>query len=130
MMGSPRIIRTDGSPHLDASVRQWFGDSIGHWEGETLVVDTTNFNDQPPLARNSSRNLHVTERLTRVSENTIQYQFTVSDPATWKDSWSGEYPIQRIKGPIYEYACQEGNYGMSNILSGARAAEKDAQAKR
>jgi hypothetical protein len=130
MMGSPRIIRTDGTPHIDPSIRQWFGDSIGHWEGETLVVDTTNFNDTPPLGRNSTRNLHVVERFTRVSEKQIKYQFTVSDPATWKDSWSGEYMIQQFKGPIYEYACQEGNYGMPNILSGARQAEREAAGKK
>ncbi len=130
MMGSPRIIRTDGTPHIDASIRQWFGDSIGHWEGDTLVVDTTNFNDQPPLGRNATRNLHVVERFTRVSEKQIKYEFTVSDPSTWKDSWSGEYMIQKFAGPIYEYACQEGNYGMPNILSGARQAEREAAGKK
>ena len=129
MMGGARIIPTDGRPHLNASIRQWYGDSIGHWEGETLVVDSTNFNDQPPLGRGSSRNLHVTERFTRVAEGSIKYEFTVSDPSTWEQSWSGEYPIQKIKGPIYEYGCQEGNYGMPNILSGARAAEREAAAK-
>ncbi len=124
MMGGARIIRTDGSPHIPSVIRQWFGDSIGHWEGETLVVETTNFTDQPPLGRSSTRDLKVTERFTRVAEGTIQYDFTVSDPNTWKDSWSGSYPIQKFKGPIYEYACQEGNYGMPNILSGARALEQ------
>jgi len=129
MMGGARIIPTNGKPHLDASVRQWYGDSIGHWEGETLVVDSTNFNDQPPLGRGATRNLHVTERFTRISPEVIKYEFTVTDPSTWEQSWSGEYPIQRIDGPIYEYACQEGNYGMPNILSGARAAEREAAAK-
>ncbi|MEO5924263.1 MAG: hypothetical protein ABIR70_10590 [Bryobacteraceae bacterium] len=124
MMGGARIIRTDGTPHIPSAIRQWFGDSIGHWEGETLVVETTNFTDQPPLGRSSTRDLKVTERFTRVAEGTIQYDFTVSDPNTWKDSWSGSYPIQKFKGPIYEYACQEGNYGMPNILSGARALEQ------
>ncbi len=129
MMGGARIVRTDGRPHLTDAIRQWYGDSIGHWEGETLVVDTTNFTDQPPLGRGSSRNLHVTERFTRVAEGSIKYEFTVSDPSTWEQSWSGEYAIQKIKGPIYEYACQEGNYGMPNILSGARAAEREAASK-
>jgi hypothetical protein len=130
MMGGARIIRTDGSGHIPASIRQWYGDSIGHWEGDTLVVDTTNFTDQPPLGRGSTRDLHVTERFTRIGDGTIQYGFTVSDPNTWKDSWSGEYPLQKFAGPIYEYACQEGNYGMPNILSGARAAERAAAEKR
>jgi hypothetical protein len=129
MMGDPRIIRTDGSGHLPESVRQWHGDSIGHWEGETLVVETTNFNDQPPIARGATRNVKVIERFTKVSADTIRYQFTVSDPAAWKDSWSGDYPIKQFTGPIYEYACQEGNYGMPNILSGARAAERKAAGK-
>ena len=130
MMGGARIIRTDGSPHLDASVRQWYGDSIGHWEGDTLVADTTNFTDQPPLGRGASKNLHVTERFTRTSKDMIKYEFTVSDPSTWEQSWSGEYFIQKIDGPIYEYACQEGNYGMPNILSGQRAVEREALAKK
>jgi len=130
MMGGARVVRTDGSPHISPQIRQWYGDSIGHWEGETLVVDTTNFNDQPALGRNSTRDLHVTERFTRTAENTIRYQFTVSDPNTWKDSWSGDYPIQKFAGPIFEYACQEGNYGMPNILSGFRAAERAAAGKK
>lgn len=129
MMGGARIIRTDGSPHLDASVRQWYGDSIGHWEGDTLVTDTTNFTDQPPVGRGASRNVHVTERFTRTSNDIIMYQFTVSDPSTWEKSWSGEYPIQKIEGPIYEYGCQEGNYGLANIITGARATEREAAAK-
>ncbi|MEP7352101.1 MAG: hypothetical protein ABI824_02615 [Acidobacteriota bacterium] len=130
MMGGARIIRTDGSKHLDPAIRQWYGDSIGHWEGETLVVDSTNFNDQPAFGRGATKDLHVTERFTRISEDTIKYQFTVSDPNTWEQAWSGEYPIRKFAGPIYEYACQEGNYGMPNILSGAREAEKQAAAKR
>jgi hypothetical protein len=129
MMGNARVIRTDGSGHVPSAIRQWYGDSIGHWEGETLVVETTNFNDQPAFARNSTRDLKVIERLTRVGENEIRYQFTVSDPNTWADSWSGEYSIKKFAGPIFEYACQEGNYGMPNILSGARAAERAAASK-
>jgi len=128
MMGGARIIRTDGSPHLDASVRQWYGDSIGHWEGDTLVTDTTNFTDQPPLGRGTGKSLHVTERFTRTSPTMIKYEFTVTDPTVWEQSWSGEYSIQKIDGPIYEYGCQEGNYGLPNILSGARAAEREVAA--
>jgi hypothetical protein len=129
MMGDARIIRTDGSGHIHPNIRQYHGDSIGHWEGETLVVETTNFNDSPPLGRGATRDLKVIERFTRVAEDTIQYEFTVFDPNTWVEPWSGSYPIQKFDGPIYEYACQEGNYGMPNILSGARAAEREAAAK-
>jgi hypothetical protein len=129
MMGGARIVHTDGRPHLNPAIRQWYGDSIGHWEGETLVVDSTNFTDQPALGRGATRNLHVVERFTRAAEGVIKYEFTVSDPSTWEQSWSGEYSIQKIKGPIFEYGCQEGNYGMPNILSGARAAEREAASK-
>jgi len=128
MMGGARVIRTDGSPHIDANIRQFYGDTIGHWEGETLVADTTNFNDQPVLAMGTTRNLHVTERFTRISDKLVKYEFTVSDPTVWEESWSGEYPIQVIDGQTFEFACPEGNYGMRNVLSGARAAEREAAA--
>jgi hypothetical protein len=128
MIHDTRVIPTDGRPHVADNIRQWFGDSVGHWEGDTLVVDTTNFNDQPAVGRGASRNLHVIERFTRTGPETVLYQFTVSDPSTWEKSWSGEYPLGKIKGDVYEYACQEGNYGMANILSGARADERKAAA--
>jgi len=127
MIHDVRIIPTDGSPHLASNVRQWFGDSRGHWEGDTLVVDTTNFTNRTAF-RGSSENLHVVERFSRTADDRILYQFTVDDPSTWETSWSGEVPMTKIDGPIYEYACHEGNYGMRNNLSGARAAEKTAQA--
>jgi hypothetical protein len=123
-----RLIPIDGSPHLAAKVRQWFGDSRGHWEGETLVVDTTNFTDRTAF-HGASQNLHVVERFTRQGDDQILYQFTVDDPSTWATSWSGELPMSKIDGPIFEYACHEGNYGMRNNLSGARAEEKAAQGK-
>jgi hypothetical protein len=129
MIHDVRIIPTDGRAHAPDSIRQFFGDSVGHWEGDTLVVDTTNFNDMPPVGRGASRNLHVVEKFTKTGPETVLYQFTVSDPSTWEKSWSGEYPLGKIDGAIYEYACQEGNYGMANILSGARADEKKAAAK-
>jgi hypothetical protein len=122
MIHDVRAIPTDGSPHLPSNVRQWFGDSRGHWEGDTLVVDTTNFTDKTAF-HSASENLHVVERFTRTGPDTILYQFTVDDPTTWASSWSGEYEMTRIDSPIYEYACQEGNYGMANNLSGARAEE-------
>jgi hypothetical protein len=130
MIHDVRVIPTDGRAHAPENVRQWFGDSVGHWEGDTLVVDTTNFNDQPPVGRGASRNLHVIEKFTKTGPETLMYQFTVSDPSTWEQSWSGEYPMGKIDGAIYEYACQEGNYGMANILSGARADDKKAAAKK
>jgi hypothetical protein len=90
-MGGARIIHTDGRPHLNAAIRQWYGDSIGHWEGETLVAETTNFTDQPALGRGATRNLRVTERFTRVAEDAIQDEFTVSDRSTWEPSGGGEF---------------------------------------
>lgn len=125
MIHDVRIIPTDNSPHLPAQIRQYLGDSRGHWEGDTLVVDTTNFTDKTAL-RGSSENLHVVEKFTRTDPNTILYQFTVDDPSTWAKPWSGEVTMSKIDGPIFEYACSEGNYGMRNNLSGARAAEKKA----
>ena len=130
-----RMIPLDGHPHLSPSIHQLGGDSRGHWEGDTLVVDSTNFNDQtnfrgpPSQARQdifSDANLHVVERFTLTSPNTIIYRFTVTDPTVWTKPWSGELIMNRTKGPIYEYACHEGNYGLANILAGARAAEKAA----
>jgi hypothetical protein len=126
MIHDVRIIPTDGRPHVPQNIRQWMGDSRGHWEGDTLVVDTTNFTDRTAF-RNSTEKLHVVERFTRADENTIKYEFTVSDPATWEKSWSAEILMTKINSPIYEYACQEGNYGMANILSGARSEEKKAE---
>jgi hypothetical protein len=124
MIHDTRIIPTDGSPHLPENIRLLMGDSRGHWEGNTLVIDTTNFTDRTAF-RNSGENLHVIERLTRTSDKTLLYQFTIDDPKTWAKPWSAEVAWEAINNPIYEYACQEGNYGMANILSGARAAEKE-----
>ena len=128
MIHDVRIIPTDGSAHPPSSVRQLLGDSRGHWEGNTLVVDTTNFSGQTAF-RGSDENLHVIERFTRTDPDTVLYQFTVDDPTTWAQPWSGEVPISKIDGPIFEYACSEGNYGMRNNLSGARAAEKQTAQK-
>jgi len=123
MIHDVRMIPTDNSAHLPSNVRQWMGDSRGHWEGDTLVVDTTNFTDKTAF-RGSSQNLHVVERFHRVDANTVLYQFTVDDPSTWAHSWSAEIPMTKVDGPVFEYACHEGNYGMANNLSGARAEEK------
>jgi len=121
-----RMIRLGNTPHLPSDVRQWLGDSRGHWEGNTLVVETTNFTDE---ARGSTfqyatKNMKLVERFTRVSDRTIDYQFTVSDPGTWTRPWTAKLPWNRIDGLIYEYACHEGNLGMEHMLSAARAAER------
>ena len=121
----PRLIATSGRPHLSAHIRQWAGDSRGRWQGDTLVVDTTNFNGKGAFQASSS-SLHVVERFTRVSADRILYQFTVDDPNTWTRPWSAEIPMMRVQGPLYEYACHEANYGLAHILSGARFTDKDA----
>ncbi len=125
MVHQVRWIPVDGSPHLPADVRQWAGDSRGHWEGDTLVVDTTNFNDQVSF-RGSDRNLHLVERFTRVDADTIMYRFTIDDPTAFTKSWTVELPFVTSPGPLYEYACHEGNLGMTGILSSARTDEKKA----
>lgn len=120
-----RHIPTDGSAHLPSHIRQWMGDSRGHWEGDTLVVDTTNFTDLTAF-RGSDRNLHLTERLTLSDPDTILYRFTVDDPTAFTRPWTGEIPMVRAKGPLFEYACHEGNTGLRGILSSARSDERQA----
>jgi hypothetical protein len=122
-----RIIPTDGRPHIPQSIRQWYGDSVGHWEGNTLVIDTTNFTDKNPFL--GAQNVHMIERLKRADEDTILYQFTVEDPGMWTKPWSGELPITKIDGQLYEYACHEANYPLANTLRGARVAEAEAAKK-
>jgi hypothetical protein len=125
MIHDIRIIPLDGRPHIPANIRQWLGDSRGRWEGNTLIVDTTNFSDKTNVS-GSDENLHVIERFTRTSESTIMYEFTVDDPTAFTRVWKGEVPLTTAPGPIYEYACHEGNYAMEGILKGARAQEKAA----
>ena len=136
MIHSARTIWLDGRPHVAANIQELAGDSRGHWDGDTLVVDTTNFSDKtnfrgpPATARQdifSSPQLHVVERFTRTSDDTIVYRFTVEDPGTWTKPWSGEMVVRKTKGPIFEYACHEGNYGLVDILEGARRAEAKAK---
>ncbi len=122
MVHDVRIIRTDGSPHPPAAIRKWMGDSIGHWEGNTLVVDTSNFTDKTRF-RGSGENLHVMERFMRIDQNTILYRVTIDDPESFSKPWTLEYPFLATAGPIYEYACHEGNYAMPDILGGARRQE-------
>ncbi len=116
-----RMIRLNGK-HIAPDIRLWFGDSIGHWEGDTLVIDTTNFSEKVNY-RGSTSALHVVEKINRVDADTLRYQFTVEDPNTWAKPWSGEYFITKTNDRVFEYACHEGNLGMANILSGARADE-------
>jgi len=125
MIHDVRIIPLDGRPHLPANIRQWMGDSRGRWEGNTLVVDTTNFTNKTNFS-GSDENLHVIERFTRIGENTILYEFTIDDPTAFARPWKGEVPLTKAPGPIYEYACHEGNYALTDILKGARAQEKAA----
>jgi hypothetical protein len=121
MVHDARIVRMN-SQHLPPTIRKWMGDSIGRWEGDTLVVDTTNFTDKTRY-RGSSPNLHIVERFTRTAPNTLLYRFTVEDPDTWTTPWTGEYTWPATDEMIYEYACHEGNYAMGNILRGARLKE-------
>ena len=123
MMHDARIIPLSVRPHLPQNVRQWFGDSRGRWEGNTLVVETTNFTDKTNF-RGSGQNLRLIERFTRVDPDTLLYQFTVDDPQSFQRPWSAEIPMKRAKGPIFEYACHEGNYSIVNTLTAARAEEK------
>jgi hypothetical protein len=122
-----RVIPTDGRPHISPNIRQWQGDSVGRWEGNTLVVDTTNFTSVTANFRGSSDKLHLVERFTRASADTLIYQFTVEDPTTWARPWTVEIPMTMTKGLIYEWACHEGNTMISNILRGARVAEEEAR---
>jgi len=123
-----RVIPTDGRPHAPREVRMVNGDSVGHWEGDTLVVETTNFTDLTSY-ENTTPNLRLTERFTRTAPNMLMYEWTVYDPETFTKPWSARYPMFKTEDTIFEYACHEGNYGLLDSLSGARAQEKAAAAK-
>lgn len=123
MMHEARIVPLDRRPRLGAAIRQWHGDSRGWWEGRTLVVETTNFNDKR-LFQGATKDLHLVERFTRTDNDTIEYRLTVTDPNTYSRPWTLENSLWRTDERIYEVACHEGNYGLANILSGARVQEK------
>jgi hypothetical protein len=128
MVHDVRIVRMN-QPHLPPAIRKWLGDSVGHWEGDTLVVDTTNFTDKTRF-RGATEKMHMVERFSRTDANSLLYRFTVEDPTTWNRPWTGEYTWPATKAHIYEYACHEANYAMADILSGARLREKEeAEAK-
>jgi hypothetical protein len=123
-----RIIPMSGRPHLPQNVRQWMGDSRGRWDGNTLVVDTTNFTDKTNF-RGSGENMHLVERFTRLDPDTLLYEFTVDDPQSFTKPWTAQLTVTRTQDRIYEYACHEGNYSMFSTLSGARALEKSVNSK-
>ena len=125
---STRVIPTDGRPHIPQNIREWQGDSVGHWEGNTLVVDTTNFTGLTAF-RGSGDKLHLVERFTRTGDGELTYRFTVEDPTTWDKPWTAEILLRTEKGPVYEWACHEGNSMISTILRGARVAETEAAQK-
>ena len=125
---STRVIPTDGRPHAPQSIREYQGDSVGHWDGNTLVVDTTNFTSLTAF-RGSSEKLHLVERFTRTADDTLIYRFTVEDPSTWDKPWTAEVPWTKTRGPVYEWACHEGNTMISTILQGARVEEAEASKK-
>ena len=125
MVHNARVIPLDGRPRVN--VKQWAGESRGHWEADTLVIETTNFLESTSL-RGSSPKMHLVERIRRADADSLIYEFTVDDPTTWTKPWTAQLPMVKSDGLIYEYACHEGNYGMSGILSGARAVDKKAAA--
>ena len=135
MIHEARVVPLDGRPHLQAALRQWLGDSRGRWEGETLVVETTNFTDKSAFSGSiigrggSTASMSLVERFTRVAGDTLLYEFTVSDAATWTRPWTVQLPMTRSSERIYEYACHEGNYAMPNILKGARLADQVQEQK-
>jgi len=124
MIHDVRIVPLDGRPHLAAGMRRWQGDPRGHWDGDTLVVETTNFSDRTSF-RGSDTHLRLVERFRRVDAKTLDYQFTVDDASVFSRPWTVSLPMTTSDGPIYEYACHEGNYAMTGILRGARAQEQE-----
>ncbi len=124
MVHDARIIRIGDGPRLPDHIRPWMGDSWGHWEGDVLVVETTNINPMQRFREGSSDNLKVIERFSRVDQETILYEFEIDDPTTYAEPWGGEVPMKALHDQLYEYACHEGNYSMAGILSGARYEER------
>jgi hypothetical protein len=124
-----RIIPLDAVPHAGANIRQWHGDGRGHWEGDTLVVETTNFRPEATFRNASPKTLKITEHFKRVAADRIEYTFTIDDPSTWTKPWTALVPLQATEGPFFEYACSESNMDVVNIMAGARAAERAAKEK-
>jgi len=128
MVHDARVVRMNAD-HVPQNIRKWMGDSVGRWDGDSLVVDTTNFTDKTKF-QGASDQLHVVERFTRVDAKTVLYRFTIEDPATWDRTWTGEYPWVASSDRIFEYACHEGNYALEDMLRGARAKEAEAAEKK
>jgi hypothetical protein len=128
MIHSARIIPVDRRPHVGKNLRQWLGDTRGHWEGNTLVIETTNFRPDSPFGGANADTFHLVERFTRVDADTINYEFRIEDPKTWTKPWAAMIPWNRTNGQIYEYACHEGNYDMVHLLAGGRAREAAEEA--
>ena len=129
MVHTVRVVPLDGRPVPGDDVRQWSGEARGHWDGDTLVVETSNFKTERRW-RNSTESLTLVERYTRVDDDTLEYEYTVTDPETWTSPWTASIPLQRTDVPMFEYACHEGNHSMDGILAGHRAEEKAAAASR
>ena len=131
MVHDVRVVPLDGREPLTSSIGQWLGSSRGRWEGDTLVIETTNFTNATGsfntsfVSWGSAENTRLTERFTRIDAGTVSYEFTVDDPGTWTAPFTGRFPINRVDAPLYEYACHEGNHGMLNLLTGARAQERE-----
>ncbi len=125
MVNTSRVIALDERPHIDSDIRQWSGDSRGHWEGDTLAIETENF-DAKRQWRNTTNSAHLVERISRVDAETLLYVFTVTDPETWTSAWTAEVPMRKNTEPMFEYACHEGNYSMPVMLGGRRLEEKAA----
>jgi hypothetical protein len=126
MIHDSRVIPLNGGPHLPSNIQTWMGDPRGHWEGDTLVVDSTNF--KPGAFRAfSTEKLHVIERFTRTSADILQWEITIDDPGAWTKPWTAKIPLRFAKKDIYEYACHEGNYGLADILAGARREDAAAE---
>ena len=125
MVNTSRVVALDERPHIDSDIRQWSGDSRGHWEGDTLVIETENF-DAKRQWRNTTNSAHLVERISRVDAETLLYVFTVTDPETWTSAWTAEVPMRKNTEPMFEYACHEGNYSMPVMLGGRRLEEKAA----
>jgi len=128
MVHTPRIVPLDGRPQLNDRLRQWSGEARGHWEGDTLVIETTNFKQERGW-RGATGNMKLIERLTRLDGDVLEYKYTVIDPDTWTRPWTASIPLRLADEQMYEYACHEGNYAMHGILSGQRAEEKEAATK-
>jgi hypothetical protein len=123
MIHDARIVPLDGRPHRSSSIRQWLGDSVGHYEGATLIVDTTNFTGKTNF-RGTGEGLHLTERFTHAGADTLVYEFTVDDPSTFTKPWTAVLPMTKTDDRIFEYACHEGNHALEDILRGARYQER------